>query len=96
MNILMGILNFVPMASPCPITLYDKLSKVNQGAIVENKRLGHVLQVAQVMQEQRDSRRGRSAPARTTRGLKPVQLKVTPGKKVSRQLSADDLAMAIE
>lgn len=75
---------------------YDKLSEVDQGAIVENKRLGHVLQVAQVMQEQRDSRRGRSAPARTNRGLKPVQLKVAPGKKVSRQLNADDLARAIQ
>lgn len=78
-----------------PYTRYDKLSEVDQGAIVENKRLGHVLQVAQVMQEQRDSRRGRSAPARTNQGLKPVKLKAVPGKKVSRQLSANDMAMAI-
>lgn len=78
-----------------PYTRYDKLSEVDQGAIVENKRLSHVLQVAQVIQEQRDSRRGRSAPARTNRGLKPVQLKVMPGKKVSRQFSANDIKMAI-
>lgn len=69
---------------------------MNHGAIVENKRLGHILQDARVLQEQRDSRRGRSAPARTNQGLKPVQLKVTPGKKVSRQLNTDDLAMAIQ
>jgi len=79
-----------------PYSTYDKLSEVNQGAIVENKRLGHVLQVAQVMQEQRDSRRGRSAAARANQGLKPVQLKATPGKKVSRQLNASDLAIAIQ
>lgn len=78
-----------------PYTRYDKLSEVDQGAIVENKRLGDVLQVAQVMQEQRDSRRGRSAPARTNQGLKPIRLKAVPGKKVSRQLSAYDMAMAI-
>lgn len=30
-----------------PFTTYDKLCEIDQGAIVENKRLGHVLQVAQ-------------------------------------------------
>ncbi len=76
-----GVIELRADSIALPYTLYDKLSEVDQGAIVENKRLGHVLQLAQVMQEQRDSRRGRSAPARTHRGLKPVQLKVTPGKK---------------
>ena len=65
-----------------PYIQYGKLSEVKQGAIVENKRLGHVLQVAQVMQEQRDSRRGRSAPARTNQGVAPVRLKAMPGTKV--------------
>jgi hypothetical protein len=79
-----------------PYSLYDKLSEANQGAIVESKRLGHVLQVALVMQEQRARRRGRSAPACTNQRLKPVQLKATPKKKVSRQLNTDDLSMAIQ
>lgn len=73
---------------------YDRLSEVRQGAIVDNKRLGHVLQVAQLMQEQRDSRRGRSAPARTNQGLAPVALKAMAGKKVQRKLDASDLAHA--
>ena len=60
-----------------PYSQYDKLSEVDQGAIVENKRLSHALQIAQVMQEQRDGRRGRSNPAGTNQGLKPVQLKAT-------------------
>ncbi|MCY1292947.1 hypothetical protein D9M68_343070 [compost metagenome] len=38
-------------------TTYDKLSEVNQGAIVDNKRLGHVLQLAQYVQEKRDNTR---------------------------------------
>lgn len=79
-----------------PYTTYDRLSEVDQGAIVENKRLGHVLQVAQLVQEQRDSRRGRSAPARTNQGKAPVRLKAAPGKKVQRQLTAEDLATAIQ
>jgi hypothetical protein len=80
---------------PAFAIIYDRLSEVRQGTIVENKRLGHVLQVAQFMQEQRDSRRGRSAPARTNQGLAPVALKATADKKVQRKLDAIDLAHAI-
>lgn len=74
---------------------YDRLPEVNQGAIVENKRLGHVLQIAQIMQDQRDSRRSRSAPARTNRGFAPVKLTAVPGTKVQRKLNAIDLETAI-
>lgn len=80
---------------PLPYSTYDRLSEINQGAIVENKRLGHALQVAQIVQEQRDNRRGRSAPARTNQGLKPVQLKAEAGKKRQRQFDEKDLAQAI-
>ena len=79
-----------------PYTTFDTLQEINQVAIVENKRLGHVLQVAKIMQEQRDNRRGRNSSARTNRGLSPVQLKPTPGTKKSHQLNADDLAAAIK
>lgn len=79
-----------------PYATYDRLAVVNQGAIVENKRLGHVLQIAQLVQEQRDSRRGRSAPARTNQGLPPVKLAANAGKKVQRKLSVIDLEDAIQ
>jgi hypothetical protein len=39
-----------------PYCRYDKLAEVDQGAIVESKRLGQVLRVAQQVQSQRDSR----------------------------------------
>ena len=51
-----------------PYITYDRLPEIDRGAVVENKRLGHVLQVAQHLQEQRDSRRGLKAPARTNQG----------------------------
>jgi hypothetical protein len=38
-----------------PYATYDRLAVVDQGSIVENKRLGHVVQIAQLIQEQRDS-----------------------------------------
>ncbi len=81
--------------TPIPYVTYDRLSEVNQGMIVENKRLGHALQVAQLMQEQRDSRRGRSAPARTNQGQAPVRLKAAIGTKAQRKLDAADLEAAI-
>jgi hypothetical protein len=47
-----------------PYREYDRLTEVDQGAIVEHKRLGHVLQVSQVIQAQRDNERIGKAPDR--------------------------------
>jgi hypothetical protein len=69
---------------------------MDQGAIVENKRLGHVLQIAQLVQQQRDSRRSGSSPSRANLGQGPIALKPVPGKKAQRRLDASDLAQAIE
>ena len=49
-----------------PFARYDRLSEIDQGAIVENKRLGHVLEVAQVVQAKRDRRRARKPSVRWT------------------------------
>ncbi|MBK4737366.1 ISNCY family transposase [Noviherbaspirillum pedocola] len=79
-----------------PYATYDRLPQVEQGAIVDNKRLAHVLQVAQLVQQQRDDRRGRSGtPARTNQGKTPANVPARPGTKRQRQLSADDLAQAL-
>lgn len=57
----------------------DHLAPVNQGAIVDNKRLGHVLQMAQEVQTMRDDVRSRSLPASPTtnrrRGPNPDKVK---------------------
>ncbi|WP_454739694.1 hypothetical protein [Cupriavidus necator] len=69
-------------------TTYDKLSEVNQGAIVDNKRLGHVLQLAQYVQEKRDNTRSRSLHA--TEG--PPRKRGRPlGKKSQRSLDQSDM-----
>ncbi len=77
-------------------TLEDKLPIVNQAAIVENKRLGRVLEVAQEMQKKRDDRRRISAPARTNLGEKPMRPKRAPGTKSVNQLDASNLEEAIK
>jgi hypothetical protein len=79
-----------------PYTTYDRLSEIDQGAIVENKRLGHVLQIAQLVQKQRDNRRSRNAPVRTNQGKAAVPRQAEPGTKAQRQLDASDLALAIK
>ena len=81
-----------------PYVLYDRLSEIDQGAVVENKRLGHVLEIAQRVQAQRDNRRIQAAPSRTLTGQKPRQQRepATPGTKPQRQLNAEDLRRAID
>ena len=74
--------------------LYDKLSDVDQGKIVENKRLGHVLQIAQLVQDKRDNRR-RNVPSRTNQGHPVVKIKPAAGTKAQRKLDANDIAVAI-
>jgi hypothetical protein len=78
-----------------PYVRYDRLPDVDQGAIVENKRLGHVLQIAQLVQQQRDNRRSHSAPARTNLGLPVEKAKAAPGTKVQRKINVQDLERAI-
>jgi hypothetical protein len=75
--------------------VYDRLFEVNQGAIVEYKRLGNVLQVAQLARAQRDNRRSRAAPSRSHSGQEPIPLKAKLGTKTQRQLDACDLAKAM-
>ncbi|WP_415750532.1 ISNCY family transposase [Burkholderia sp. BCC1993] len=75
--------------------LYDKLAAVDQGAIIEHKRLSHALQVAEAVQAQRDNRRISGSPSRANRGL-PVRAKTSlPGAKKQRAFTEADIEAAI-
>ena len=76
-----------------PYTTYDRLSEVDQGAIVDNKRLGHVLQLAQYVQEKRDNTRSFSLPA--TEGVVRKRGR-PPGKKSQRSLDQNDMLEALK
>ncbi|MBI3630889.1 MAG: ISNCY family transposase [Candidatus Sungbacteria bacterium] len=76
--------------------IYDQLPVVNQSAVVENKRLGHVLQVAQLVQQKRDNRRGYSSPAHTHTGAPTAKVKRVPGTKSSSNLDMADIIQAID
>jgi transposase len=74
-----------------PCRPYDKLAEVDQGAVIEHKRLSHVLQVAQAMQAQRDNRRISGSPSRTNQG-QPVRAKERPpGTKKQREFTQADI-----
>ena len=74
-----------------PCTPYDRLSEIDQGAVVEHKRLSHALQVAQAIQAQRDNRRASGPPSRTNRGLPVESDQRKPGTKKQREFTQDDL-----
>jgi hypothetical protein len=81
------------LALPC--TPYDRLSEIDQGAVVDHKRLGHVLQVAQLVQADRDNRRASGSPSRTNQGQAPKLKERKAGTKKQREITVDDLNTAI-
>jgi hypothetical protein len=76
---------------------YDRLPIVDVSAVVEDKRLGHALQIAQIMQSQRDDRR-RPATSRTHRGESAnlSAAKQREGTKAQRAFSTEDLQAAVK
>ena len=75
-----------------PFTIFDRLSEIDQGAVVDNKRLGHVLGLAKLVQEKRDDRRSQSVPrgdGESRRRGRP------PGKKSPRALNEQDMLEAM-
>src|SRR5882757_3420511 len=74
---------------------YDKLSEIDQGAVIEHKWLGHTLRVAQALQAQRDNRRVSGSPSRTNRGTEVRSKERAPGTKKQREFTLDDLNAAV-
>ncbi|MGF6653164.1 transposase [Paraburkholderia youngii] len=78
-----------------PCMPYDRLSEIDQGAVIEHKRLGHALQVAQALQAQRDDRRASGSPSRTNHGVAVRAKDRLPGTKKQREFTRADLAETI-
>jgi hypothetical protein len=79
-----------------PYSTYDKLGTIEQGAIVENKRLGHALRISNIVQAQRDNRSVDSpSTAHRVDGKKVPRQKLT-GTKTQRELNPQDLQKALQ
>jgi transposase len=79
-----------------PYSIYDKLGAVDQGAIVDSKRLGHVLQISQDVQSKRDSRAVRAPSTAHRADGQIVPRHKLAGTKRQRELSPKDLEIAIQ
>ena len=79
-----------------PYSTYDKLGEVDQGAIVESKRLSQVLRVAQQVQAQRDSRAVDVPSSAHRADGKRIPRSRVVGSKSQRELGAGDLQQAIQ
>ena len=78
-----------------PYTTYHRLSEIDQGAIVENKRLGHVLDIVAQVQALRDDRH-RAGPSHTMQGEPPRPHNPPLNVKRQRLLNRLDLDRAIK
>lgn len=74
-----------------PYVPYDRLSAIDQGAVIEHKRLSHALQVAQALQAQRDDRRASGSPSRTNHGVAVRKPERETGTKKQREFTPADL-----
>jgi hypothetical protein len=78
-----------------PYSEYDKLGELDQGQVVENKRLGHVLQVVQQVQAQRDNRVSSAPSTAHRRNGRLSRAAKAAGTKTQRELNREDLNAAI-
>ena len=75
-----------------PYSIYDRLSEVDQGAIVDNKRLGRTLELVKMVQDKRDNTRSQAVPA----GNGPSRRHKEPTKKKpQRALNQEDMLEAL-
>ncbi|WP_024902831.1 ISNCY family transposase [Robbsia andropogonis] len=79
-----------------PYREYDRITRIDQGAEVENKRLSGALAVARILQAQRDDRRASNSPSRTHIGEQVNAKKALVGLKKQRALTVNDFNAAVD
>jgi hypothetical protein len=78
-----------------PCREYDRITRIDQGAEVENKRLSAALEVARLVQAQRDDRRISGSPSRTHIGDDVRAKKALVGLKKQRAITITDVTQAV-
>ena len=79
-----------------PYSTYDKLGAIDQGAIVENKRLGHALRISSLVQAERDNHYYAGPSTAHRVNGKHVRRKKVSGTKTQRELNQKDVEKALE
>lgn len=90
-----GVIEVQASGVALPYRQYDRITRIDQGAEVENKRLASVLEVARSVQAIRDDRRASGSPSRTHCGEEVRAHKALVGLKRQRAIELADLNQAI-
>jgi transposase len=90
-----GVIEVQADGAVLPHTEYDRITKIDQGAEVDNKRLASALEVARQVQAIRDDRRAAGSPSRTHIGEVVRAKKALIGLKKQRAIEVADLNQAI-
>ncbi|MFP3244729.1 MAG: ISNCY family transposase [Paraburkholderia sp.] len=78
-----------------PYRQYDRITRIDQGAELENKRLASALQVARQIQAMRDDRRTSGSPSRTHCGEEVRAKQALIGLKRQRAIDFTDINHAV-
>ena len=90
-----GVIEVQANGVALPYRQYDRITRIDQGAEVENKRLAAVLEVARRVQAIRDDRRASGSPSRTHCGEEVRAKKALIGLKKQRAIEVADINEAI-
>ncbi|MGF6447593.1 hypothetical protein QF002_008469 [Paraburkholderia youngii] len=90
-----GVIEVQASGAALPYRQYDRITRIDQGAEIENKRLAHALEVARRVQAIRDDRRAAGSPSRTHCGEQVQAKKALVGLKKQRAIGVADINQAI-
>nr|WP_234775595.1 ISNCY family transposase [Paraburkholderia tropica] len=90
-----GVIEVQASGVTLPYRQYDRLTRIDQGAELENKRLASALQVARQIQAMRDERRASGSPSRTNCGEEVRAKQALIGLKKQRAIDVRDINHAV-
>jgi hypothetical protein len=90
-----GAIEIQAAARVLPCREYDRITQIDPGAEVENKRLSTALEVARLVQAQRDDRRISGSPSRTHCGEQVRAKQALLGLKKQRAIDVADINHAV-
>lgn len=90
-----GVIEVQASGVTLPYQQYDRITRIDQGAELENKRLASALEVARRVQAVRDDRRASGSPSRTHCGEEVRAKQALIGLKKQRAIDVADISHAV-
>jgi len=90
-----GVIDVQASGVTLPYRQYDRITRIDQGAELENRRLASALQVARQVQAIRDDRRALGSPSRAHCGEEVRAKQALVGLKKQRAIDLTDISHAV-